>query len=151
MPHAEQRAGYGDDRGCGKMRGCQCRTQTGILHTDFDSERFLRIVRQLADFGCEKAEQVADGVVQHHDTENQQSALNDFAFARADDHTEHPISRGAYYFRDNNKKAKRQTLNNKATVGSSDFDDPFASEGEDPVDPFSGNKDEDLEDDGLPF
>lgn len=69
----------------------------------------------------------------------------------AEDGEEHPISRGAYYFRDNNKKAKRQTLNNKATVGSSDFDDPFANEGEDPVDPFSENKGEDLEDDGLPF
>ena len=70
------------------MRGRQCRTQTGILHTDFDSERFLRIVRQLADFSREKAKQVADGVVQHHDTENQQPALNNFAFARADDRTD---------------------------------------------------------------
>ena len=89
VPHAKQRAGYGDDRGCGKN------ARPPMPHPNRNSAYRLRwraffcaSYGSLQIFGCEKAEQVADGVVQHHDTENQQSALNDFAFARADDRTD---------------------------------------------------------------
>jgi len=51
------------------------------LHTDFDGQRFLCIIRQAGPFGGEEAEQIADTVVEYDNGKNQQAAFNNLAFA----------------------------------------------------------------------
>ena len=76
MPHAEYRARHGGNRI--KIFHRQTGGQAGILHPDFDGQRFLRVVRQFDELGGEKAQQVADAVVQYHHAENQPARLGDF-------------------------------------------------------------------------
>lgn len=53
-----------------------------------------------------------------------------------EDGKEHPISRGAYYFRDANKKKERQELNKSNSVGSEDTTNPFGADSFDDL-PFA--------------
>ena len=55
------------------------------MHTDFDGQRFLCIIRQAGPFGGKEAEQIADAVVEYDNRENQQAAFNNLAFAGTDD------------------------------------------------------------------
>ena len=58
------------------------------MHTDFDGQRFLCIIRQAGPFGGKEAEQIADTVVEYDNRENQQAAFNNLAFAGADYRTD---------------------------------------------------------------